>query len=430
MSNIERQPFLKGVKPLSYSKAGLIGPNESATDEPEEIIDADSHTRLYQTRKKEQHIDILGVYVPMKALNICLAIFSVLFNVAMNITLPLYSQAVNRAKGDEYNVLLFSAFWFPIIFYIMVAFIKIFIDRDMPILPTSKWYHVVMVGSFNGLNGLLVVYASDPSRTPPYLQAVLATTIIPYTVIARLVIRRIGVSFKRFVCTGVVLVGLFICSEPQIFGIDMPGGNSGDPGAPMTSRFFWPVIFALGFLPVGILNVIIEIAMKKDEAESMTFIAACQVFNFLTIVAFFWTDFIPGFGQANSPAEFVDRLHTSLLCHFGADETCLDVLGRSWLFIFSYVLANMFQFLLIRYAEGAIYAVIVTALVTPLGTLWWTLFQSSPEFAWGPVFNETTVFTLLGLSIMMPGVIMYNYFSQQEAKEKEQMSQSTRLQQP
>ncbi|CAH1774713.1 unnamed protein product [Owenia fusiformis] len=223
MSTTEMQPFLKGEKPLSYSKAGLIGTGESATDEPDENIDTDSHTRLHETPTIEQHVDILGVYVPMKALNICLAIFSVLFNVAMNITLPLHSQAVNRAKGDEYNVLLFSAFWFPIIFYI--------IDRDMPILPTSKWYHVVMVGSFNGLNGLLVVYASDPSRTPPY-------------------------------------------------------------------------------------------------------------------------------------------------------------------------------------------------------PIWWTFFQCSPEFAWGPVFNETTVFTLIGLSIMMPGVIMYNYFSQQDVKEKEQLSQSTRLQQP
>ncbi|CAH1773512.1 unnamed protein product [Owenia fusiformis] len=432
MSTMEMQPFLKGEKPLSYSKAGLIGPGESAKDEPEENIDADSHTRLHETPTIEQHIDILGVYVPMKALNVCLAIFSVLFNVAMNISLPLYSQAVNRAKGDEYNVLLFSTFWFPIIFYIMVAFIKIFIDRDMPILPTSKWYHVVMVGSLNALSGLMMVYASDPSRTPPYLQAVLATSIIPYTVIARLVIRRIGVCFKRFVCTGVVLVGLFLCSVPQIFGINKPARNNEEPGTPvpMASKVFWPVIFALGFLPVGILNVIIEIAMKKDEAESVTFIAASQGISFLTIVFFFWTDFIPGFGQANSTAEFVDHLHTSLLCHFGADQSCLDVLGLSWLFIFSYVLSCIFMFLLIRYAEGAIYAVIVIALVTPLGTLWWTLFQSSPQFAWGPVFNETTVFTLIGLSIMMPGVIMYNYFSQKDVKEKEQLNQSTRLQQP
>lgn len=44
----------------------------------------------------------------------------------------------------------------------------------------------------SSVNGLLVVYASDPLRTPPYLQALLSCTLIPFTIVARLLILKKG----------------------------------------------------------------------------------------------------------------------------------------------------------------------------------------------------------------------------------------------
>lgn len=43
---------------------------------------------------------------------------------------------------------------------------------------------------------------------------------------------------------------------------------------------------------------------------------------------------------------------------------------RSWLFVLSYVDANLLVTLLTRYAEGAVYTSIVSSLQTPLGALW------------------------------------------------------------
>ena len=71
----------------------------------------------------------------------------------------------------------------------------------------------------------------------------------------------------------------------------------------------------------------------------------------------------------------------------------------------------MFNLLLIKYTDGAVYSVIVQALVTPLATIFWTLFKAEPTFTWFPVFDQNTVYVLGGLAIMMPSVVMYTVFS-------------------
>lgn len=99
---------------------------------------------------------------------------------------------------------------------------------------------------------------------------------------------------------------------------------------------------------------------------------------------------------------------------FSSSADCYGVAFKAWLFITSYCTANLFSFLLIQYAEGAIYAVVVQALVTPLATLFWTIFKPSPAFHWDPEFTMTTGFTLVGLMVISPAVVMYNYFSKKE----------------
>ena len=65
------------------------------------------------------------------------------------------------------------------------------------------------------------------------------------------------------------------------------------------------------------------------------------------------------------------------------------------------------------------YTSIVSSLQTPLGAIWWTCLFSQQPFAWDPRFNETAAFTLGGLAVMTPAVIMYNLFSIEEAKREE-----------
>ena len=117
-------------------------------------------------------------------------------------------------------------------------------------------------------------------------------------------------------------------------------------------------------------------------------------------------------------------MRRGLECSYTNPSSCNNLIGKSWLFFIGYTFGNLFQYLLIQYAEGAVYAVVVQALIAPTVTLFWTLFkydERADTFGWNPNFNTTTAFTLAGLCIMIPGVVLYNYFSNKEAKKDSEM---------
>lgn len=350
--------------------------------------------------------------------NVFLTIITVLTSVLMNVTLPLYSNSMTKDGGSEYPVLLLSSMWFPFFFFGLVFLTK-FLSPSMSLRSSVSNRIMLLVGFLNAINGVLVVYASSTSRTPAALQAILSTSVIPFTVISRYILLRKGVSKARLVCTGIVLIGLFISLEPTIFNIDGNGGGGGG-GEHLSNfeKFIWPVIFMFGFLPVGISNAVLERELKKGETESLLFLAWAQLYNFVFIAALFWTDFIPRFGASSSFHDFWENLTYGLKCQYGADQSCHSAVGASWIFILGYCSANLMIFLLVKYAEGAIYLVVVQAMVTPLGALFWTFFVPTPYFHWDPHFLQlSTFFIMLGILIMVPAVAMYNYFGMKEEKD-------------
>ncbi|XP_041378008.1 uncharacterized protein LOC121390290 [Gigantopelta aegis] len=337
----------------------------------------------------------------------------------MNVSLPIVADAMISAGGDPFILLVGVGFIFPFVFGLLIMIMRCTLIPSLSLKPCAGWRVLLLVGFLVTMNGIMVVFASDSSRTPPYLQAILQTTIIPYTVVCRYLILRKGISLRRLVCTIVVLVGLFITTEPQIWGLDGSGGSSSGSISAI-NRVVWPMIFALGFLPVGIFGVICERELQKEQSGSLTFIFWTQIYQFITIVLMFWVDFIPWFGMASNPSEFLDRLKSGLGCMFSSGTECYGLAGKIWVFVIGYCLGNLFQMLLIEYAEGAVYAVVVQSIVTPVATIFWTLFKytaADDHFFWMPEFNITTGFTMAGLVIIVPTVVIYNYFSNQEAKE-------------
>ena len=120
-----------------------------------------------------------------------IATVTIIFGVTMVISLPLYSEGIIAAGSDPYIVVLFSSMWFPIVFGLIWLVYKYTLDRNIPWRPASFRF-TMLIGFLNSLNGILVVYASDPARTPPYLQAILSCSTIPFTVIFRYIILRKG----------------------------------------------------------------------------------------------------------------------------------------------------------------------------------------------------------------------------------------------
>ena len=116
--------------------------------------------------------------------------------------------------------------------------------------------------------------------------------------------------------------------------------------------------------------------------------------------------------QANvGGTSFFEKLSRGFSCFYGANDMCDEVPTLAVIYILAYAGTTVFSVLLIRYAEGAVFTVVVLALVTPIVTLFWMFFESLPEIHFAPKFDLAMVFVLLGLVVMMPAVIMYAYLS-------------------
>ncbi len=71
----------------------------------------------------------------------------------------------------------------------------------------------------------------------------------------------------------------------------------------------------------------------------------------------------------------------------------------------------LFKGCTIPYVQGAVYYGLIYCISLPLGTLFWTLLTDDAEgFHWNPHFNDKTVFALLGLCFILPGIVMYYRF--------------------
>lgn len=308
------------------------------------------------------------------------------------------------------------------------------------------------MGFLNALNGVLIVYSSPTDRTPLFLQPILSTSVIPFTVILRFFVLRKGVSGGRLVCTFAVLVGLIICMEPSIFGL---GENTGSSKNRTATKIYWPILFCIGFVPLGLINVLQEKEVKTDdkrtsedetvpdrqEVHTLLFQAWMQLYSFICLGALFWTAFIPHFGINSNWSDFSNHMKWGYDCHFGhgpiynctnststpttyyldpgSDPNCQIPVGRCWIFVFFYCMANLISLMLIKYAEGAVFLVIVNALITPVGTFFNTLFQlkeDNGDFLWSPSVDVDFYYALAGIAIIVPAVLGYNYIGQRETR--------------
>ncbi|RDD45575.1 Crt-like protein 1 [Trichoplax sp. H2] len=367
-------------------------------------------------------IPICNVVITRSTASIFIAVINVLSQVGMNISLPTLSKTIEsgHCHSNQFFVLFYSGLWFPILFWAAVVIVKLCRPTFNVRTYTSHKY-LILLGALNAVNGLLVVYASPPSRTSPSLQAILSTTIIPYTVVLRYIILRKGVSYGRLICTVGTLIGLFISLEPNIFNINQKQ-SSGSASA------IWPFVFALGFLPVGVANVLQEREIMKDNREeSLVFEAWMQVYNFAGLSMLFWTDFIPGFGEAKTFKQFQNQMNCGFMSQFTGNKFVHFpwAAGSAWVFIIFYCIANMSSLLLIRYADGAIYLVVVQALVTPLAAFFWTLFTLDNGFHWHPNFSVSTGFIVGGVAVILPCVILYNYFGMKEQQEAQRQLENS-----
>lgn len=128
--------------------------------------------------------------------NALLAVMNVISNVIMNVSLPVYAGTMESVGSDIFVLLFITCCTISVIFTLLTLFVKYSkIDSSATLRPTSSYKILFLMGLFTAMNGILVVYASPPNRTPPYLQGILQSSVIPFTVLLRFVILRRGNTY-------------------------------------------------------------------------------------------------------------------------------------------------------------------------------------------------------------------------------------------
>ena len=139
---------------------------------------------------KRKTVQIGFCEVPLFLANLFFAFLAVTGQVGQNVSLPLWVDSTNgNSSGptvDSYFVLSFASLSFVVIFGLGTLLIRVFSPQDLGETERRFPHRLLfLVGLFDALNGLLVVFASKGSRTPPYLQAILGNFLIPLTVLFR-----------------------------------------------------------------------------------------------------------------------------------------------------------------------------------------------------------------------------------------------------
>ena len=162
-------------------------------------------------------------------LSIFFATITVIGQVGQNVSLPLWTgytdflRSMDCAKGtaaingttngtwsrivadpfgpvmDPYFVVSAASFSFVVIFGLTTLVIALlqavlnginFRDKTYNFISVENdirfpQWQLMLVGVFDALNGVLVVFASPPIRTAPFLQAILGNFLIPLTIVFR-----------------------------------------------------------------------------------------------------------------------------------------------------------------------------------------------------------------------------------------------------
>eukprot|EP00494_Astrolonche_serrata_P027957 UN28222 len=132
----------------------------------------------------------------------------------------------------------------------------------LDVLKQQVWFSII--GLCDAINGMMVVYAAPGNRTSPELQSILGNFLIPMTVFFRWIILSDLPSLGQLMASVFVVIALFVCLVPKIFDLKQPP-NARTPSG--TWGIMWPIIFACGFFPAALMNVVEEKVMKDKKSD-------------------------------------------------------------------------------------------------------------------------------------------------------------------
>ncbi|KAK3733361.1 hypothetical protein QZH41_013687 [Actinostola sp. cb2023] len=327
--------------------------------------------------------------------NVFFAFLIVVGTTGQNITLPLWidsgrkdgNKTLNNCKTnsndtqssrfqpfmDDLFVSVFTSFIFMILFGVSLVI------KNLDVLLTAGRHFdrrishklTVLTGFLAAVVGVLIVYSSSGKRTAPYLQAILFNITIPTTLILSFMVlysEKITPTKRKLICALATVLSLLVCLLPSIIPEIDPKHrkNKEQGGAKGLAGILWPLCFMLGFTVAATNSIVQEKLLQYQHASStkqvdmLYILFLTELFQFLFILALFWVDALPFFGNVDSINKVFVNFYFGLRCFFGYAGCSFYPALYGTLYILSFIGYFVGSACLLRYSEGATYVAIVS----------------------------------------------------------------------
>jgi drug/metabolite transporter (DMT)-like permease len=229
----------------------------------------------------------------------------VLSSFFQQVGLPIFIGSFGRITGP-YFVVLISSILFNIIFWPIIYFRTKSGKITEEMTNYKKHWKLILIGVFDALNGILIVFSSALERTPGALQAILIQTIIPLTIISSKLLLKKKYTMNQLVGGGVCLMGCIVSLIPKFENPEIGNFN-----------LIYPALFLLGCFPAVLMNIFEEHIFEDIHNYDVYLMLGWEsLYQLVTVVLFFWTDIIPGFGMSADINIFLTNLSNGFVCYF------------------------------------------------------------------------------------------------------------------
>ena len=280
-------------------------------------------------------------------------------------------------------------------------------------------------GFCNALNGILIVYASSSSKTPPLIQAILQNCGVLFSVpFSKLALgdTKTYCAVEPLRAAGVVVASVVVSLAPTV--ASLASGSSTEAGLNGWSTLAWVLVYTAGLAPSALLNILQQLYFIRTGAlgpaatphsqmrGSLRALAFSNLMQPLTYAALFWVDLLPWFGYSSSAGAFDEGTRFSLACSVGGPALAGAAGGRAcaastplwaWAFISSYILAYFGGAQLNR--ESATFNMLCLVVVTGSTALVWLIPGVNPNASSTPLWS-----VLVSLCLALGGSLLWKHW--------------------
>ena len=186
---------------------------------------------------------------------------------------------------------------------------------------------LVAAGFCNSLNGILIVYASSSTRTPPVIQAILQNCgvlfSVPFSKFTLGDVKRYW-AWEPLRAAAIVCASVLVSLSPTLWALAR--GTEGATGFNGASTLAWVLVYTLGLAPNAALNILQQLyfirtgTLHPDATPHQQARGTLRALMFsnlvqpVSYVVLFWVDLLPWFGSSTSGANFLSVTRYSLAC--------------------------------------------------------------------------------------------------------------------